>query len=238
MEGKLPSVTELASRLGVRKATVAVSVRRMGEAGLLVHERYGKIALTRQGLESALTTYRRHQQMTFLFSSVLGIDSAVAEEMACSMEHKVTAEADQRLAAFVEFFNAAKRDKAPWIKEFQEAMERPVVLSVPLAMVPSPQRCQVYSIVSHHPERVASLNAMGINTGTVLQRFGDEKELKIQIEGATTVMALSLEDGVSIWVQPEGELEGLVVPQGLCCPNLLFDEASGKEDGAAGENLS
>ncbi len=215
MEGKLPSVTELAARLGVRKATVAVSVRRMGEEGLLVHQRYGKIALTRKGLESALTTYRRHQQMTFFFSSVLGIDGAVAEEMACSMEHKVTDEADQRLAAFVEFFNAAKVTGAPWLQEFQRAMERPVVLSVPLAMVPAPQRCQVHSIVSHRTERIASLNAMGINTGVMLRRFGGPGDLKIQIEGSETVLALSLEDGVSIWVQPEESLEVLSLLQGL-----------------------
>lgn len=201
MEGKLPSITELAARLKLRKATVTVAVQRMTEEGLLLHERYGKVALSRKGLELALKTYRRHQQMTFLFRSILDIAPEVAETMACAVEHDITPEADQRLAAFTEFYTAQKKADAPWLTELATALKKPQMLTVPLAMVPLNVSSMIHSI-NLPPERQEELKDLGIAVDTTVTRCGEDHELRVFVNNKNEAENLPLIDGVAIWVIP------------------------------------
>ena len=64
--------TEVASRLAVASASVSAMVRRLTGQGLVSHERYGALKLTKKGRSVALQLVRRHR--VFVDS---GVDIAV-----------------------------------------------------------------------------------------------------------------------------------------------------------------
>ncbi len=201
LEGGVPSVTELASRLDVRKATVVVAVRKMVELGLLDHQRYGKIELTRDGRDKALETYRRHQHMTFLFQ-LLGLDDSVAEEMACASEHALDPRSERRLAAFVDFFCRSRASGCGWIASMDEFMENPEHLSIPLTMLLPKQEAKVLRITSTVKAKRASLIGRGFVPGTAVKRTDDGRgrDAEVSIDGREEI--LSSMDALSIWVLP------------------------------------
>ncbi|HEY0247107.1 MAG TPA: metal-dependent transcriptional regulator [Gryllotalpicola sp.] len=84
------TVTLLAERMRVRKATVSDAVRRLSEAGLLSHEPYGGVELTAQGREHAVGMVRRHRILeTFLVAS-LGYGWDEVHDEAERLEHAVS----------------------------------------------------------------------------------------------------------------------------------------------------
>lgn len=201
MEGQLPSITELAARLNLRKATVTVAVQKMTEEGLLIHERYGKIALTRKGLGMALITFRRHTQMTYLFSKLFGIAEDDAERMACAVEHEITPQVDQRIAALVDHVGKAAKDQASWFVQLHQALECPQPITVPLAMTPAHLPGKVASIHCHEQRR-SELADLGIVKGATLIRTGDDENLSVLINNGNQVVQLQLQDGVALWIVP------------------------------------
>ncbi len=80
----------LADRLGVSAPTVSENVRKLVDAGLLHHERYGAITLTPRGRASALDMVRRHRLIETFLVTQLGYgwdevhDEAEVLEHACS----------------------------------------------------------------------------------------------------------------------------------------------------------
>jgi DtxR family Mn-dependent transcriptional regulator len=84
------TVTLLAERMGVRKATASDTVRRLVEAGLLVHEPYGGVELCAAGREHAIGMVRRHRILeTFLVAS-LGYGWDEVHDEAERLEHAVS----------------------------------------------------------------------------------------------------------------------------------------------------
>lgn len=84
------TVTLLAERMGVRKASVSDAVRRLVDAGLLVHEPYGGVELTESGREHAVAMVRRHRILeTFLVES-LGYRWDEVHDEAEKLEHAVS----------------------------------------------------------------------------------------------------------------------------------------------------
>lgn len=199
MEGQLPSITELAVRLNLRKATVTVAIQKMTEEGLVLHERYGKIALTRSGMSLALQTYRRHSQMTYIFTQLLQIPHEAAERMACAVEHEVTPDIDSRLAGAIKFFTDELGSNPEWYQRLTGALKQPQPMTVPLTMTPA-----------HLPSRVASVNCsekrrlelaeLGVEPGSTITRNSDDDSLVLNVGGRT--VELPLEDGVAVWVIP------------------------------------
>ncbi|GAA4166855.1 metal-dependent transcriptional regulator [Gryllotalpicola daejeonensis] len=84
------TVTWLAERMKVRKATASDAVRRLVEAGLLAHEPYGGIELTDLGREHALGMVRRHRLIETFLVDTLGYDWSEVHDEAENLEHAVS----------------------------------------------------------------------------------------------------------------------------------------------------
>ncbi|MCF4152287.1 metal-dependent transcriptional regulator [Dethiosulfovibrio sp. F2B] len=201
LEGSVPSVTELASRLGVRKATVVVAVRKMVDIGLLDHQRYGKIELTREGREKALETYRRHQHMTFLFSEILGVEDSIAEEMACAAEHALDPATERRLAAFVDFCCRSKAEGRGWIAAMDNFVASPEHLSIPLTMLLPRQRGRVLRITASGAKRTV-LRERGFLPGEEIKRMDDGRGKDVDVRLGDRTEVLGSLDALAIWVIP------------------------------------
>lgn len=201
LEGDVPSVTELAGRLSVRKATVVVAVQKMADMGLLDHRKYGKIDLTQSGRDKALETYRRHQHLTFLFQ-ILGLEDQIAEEMACASEHSLDPRSERRLASFVDFFCRSRAAGREWVDCMGEFLDNPERLSIPLTMLLSGQEAKILRLTSTVQRRRESLLSRGFIPDVVVKRLDDggTKDIQVAIGGET--QTLSNMDALSIWVLP------------------------------------
>jgi DtxR family transcriptional regulator, Mn-dependent transcriptional regulator len=96
-------VSELSERLGVSKPSVSVAVRKLADAGLVLHERYGSIELTSTGRMRAEEIAARHDLIHKFLTEILGVNEETAQQDACRLEHDLSEEAVQLLAKFVAF---------------------------------------------------------------------------------------------------------------------------------------
>ena len=79
-------VTDLAEALRLRPSTVSNMVRRLGERGLVNHERYRGFTLTAEGRSVAARIKARHETLTELFT-LLGLDEESVTAEVEDIEH-------------------------------------------------------------------------------------------------------------------------------------------------------
>ncbi len=101
-EHKAVRLTDVAAKLGVTKPSVNRAMKLLQNDGYIHQETYGTIELTPKGRLKAAQVYRRHRVLTLFLGEILGVDGKTAEEDACRMEHVLSSETMERLAAFVE----------------------------------------------------------------------------------------------------------------------------------------
>jgi DtxR family Mn-dependent transcriptional regulator len=90
-------VTDIASRLGVSKPSVLTALKILEEQGLLEHERYRTVSLTRKGAIQASDIRDRHIFLTSFLRDTVGVSMNTAEEDACKMEHILSEETLSKL---------------------------------------------------------------------------------------------------------------------------------------------
>ena len=90
MHGYVRSV-DVAEHLGVTKPSVTYATKRLRENGYLTMDADNLITLTPAGMEIARSIYDRHKTLSSFLES-LGVDSDVAREDACKIEHVISDE--------------------------------------------------------------------------------------------------------------------------------------------------
>lgn len=95
-------VSDIAERLGVTKASTSVAMTTLSEKGLIINEKYGEIRLTPAGRELAEFTSRKHQIIRKFFIDVLNIDSKIADNDACAIEHVISNDSVQAMQDFLQ----------------------------------------------------------------------------------------------------------------------------------------
>ena len=123
MQGKPVRVTEISKALGVKKPSVTSALRKLSRAGLVEHEKYGRVQLTQEGERIAQDIYRRHEVLRRFLVEILNVDPEIAAEDACKMEHSLSPTSLERLAKFEEFVLNCPRGQPVWLKGFNYYFE-------------------------------------------------------------------------------------------------------------------
>lgn len=89
-DGQIGRVRDMAAGLGVTAGTVSAVLKKLEQAGLVIHDRYGLVKLTPSGNRVAECVVRRFDLLKELLVVVLGLDLDAAEVDACAMEHAVS----------------------------------------------------------------------------------------------------------------------------------------------------
>ena len=200
------TVTELARRVGVSKATVVATCRKLMDAAMLEHEQYGDLRLTEEGRSRALQVYRRHEHLTYLFSELLGIERFRAQEIACVMEHELDHSAEHRLLGLVDYIARARREKQAWVQELSqsmEAMEQKEELCLPFMLAEPGRSYRVVRVTAEQEQRLA-LAEQGIYPGSeveYLRRNDDAESFSLDVAVHKRPLSLDREQGVSIWIE-------------------------------------
>jgi DtxR family Mn-dependent transcriptional regulator len=92
-------VTDIATRLGVSKPSVLTALKSLEDQGLLEHERYRTVTLTKKGGAAAAEIRERHYFLTIFLRDILGVSAETAEKDACRMEHFLSDETLKKMRA-------------------------------------------------------------------------------------------------------------------------------------------
>ena len=96
---------DVAEKLGVARASVNKALADLKELGFVEQAHYGHITLTEEGLRRGQGILDRHELLTSFLTNQLGIDSDVAEEEACQMEHAISDDSFKKWEAFISSLN-------------------------------------------------------------------------------------------------------------------------------------
>ena len=94
-------VTDIASRLGVSKPSVLTALKTLEGEGLLEHERYRTVSLTKEGKRQASEIRERHSFLTAFLRDIVGVSGETAEKDACKLEHLLSDESLKKMRAMV-----------------------------------------------------------------------------------------------------------------------------------------
>lgn len=83
-------VTDLANIMGVVPSTASENVRKLRENGLVDHQPYGRVRLTKQGRLEAVQMVRRHRLLETFLQQHLGFSWDEVHEEAEELEHAVS----------------------------------------------------------------------------------------------------------------------------------------------------
>ncbi|MGH2773634.1 MAG: metal-dependent transcriptional regulator [Actinomycetota bacterium] len=97
--GRPATTSAIAERLGVSPATVTAMVKRLSASGELLYRRYRGVELTDKGLALALEVIRHHRLLEEYLHRQLGIPWDRVHEEAEVLEHAISEEVEDRMAA-------------------------------------------------------------------------------------------------------------------------------------------
>ncbi len=106
---------DIARRLEVNSSSVTGALRLLSRKGLVNYAPYDLITLTPEGLRAAKDVVRRHEALSSFFTSVLSVNVAEAEAIACKLEHEIPPSILERLIEFVKFVARCPLGGAAWV---------------------------------------------------------------------------------------------------------------------------
>lgn len=92
---------DVATKMGVSKASVNKAVNALKEKGLVDQPYYGDITLTDDGYEYGQSILDRHHLLFTFLTKVLGIPEERADEEACIMEHAISDDSFEEWTAYI-----------------------------------------------------------------------------------------------------------------------------------------
>ena len=111
-------VKDLARYLKVKAPSVVEVLRKLKEKNLIVHEYYGYIELTQEGINKAKALYEKHVMLKKFLHQILGIDEKIAEQDACKIEHYLSKETFERVIKFINFIETCPQSEPEWLNNF------------------------------------------------------------------------------------------------------------------------
>lgn len=94
---------ELAKKLNVSRASVSEALGRLAEKNLIINEGHKGITITPEGMRRAQEVIAKHNTLTSFFENILGLNSEIAEETACKIEHVISNEVFNKFQDFEKY---------------------------------------------------------------------------------------------------------------------------------------
>ncbi len=123
VEKKWVRVRDLADYLGVKMSSVVMGIKFLTKKGLVNHEKYGYVELTRGGAQIAKQIYSRHKTLHKFLHDFLGLEEAIAWRDACQMEHVLDAKTIRRLLKFLKFIETYPEGKSLWLSDLRSFLK-------------------------------------------------------------------------------------------------------------------
>lgn len=96
---------DVATKLGVSKASVNKAMSVLKEKGLAEQPYYGDITLTEEGYAYGTSVLDRHEMLFTFLTKAIGLSEEDADREACLMEHAISDASFEKWFEFVEKLN-------------------------------------------------------------------------------------------------------------------------------------
>jgi len=123
LENKVVRIKDIAKRMQVKMPSVVAAIQALDKKGYLVHEKYGYLELTEEGLEAARAVYNRHRLIYKFLYDFLRVDSKTAIDEACKLEHSLSDKTLRKLARLMDYVTAMGQNNTEQLSEFQAFLE-------------------------------------------------------------------------------------------------------------------
>lgn len=97
-------VKEIAIALNIKAPSVTNMMRKLNHKKLIIYEPYGKVALTKQGMQIGRVLYERHK-VIYNFLSIVGVKENKLDETE-KMEHMISQETVDCFKDLIHFFES------------------------------------------------------------------------------------------------------------------------------------
>lgn len=189
------STTDIAQRLQLSAPSVSAMIKRLSEQGLLQHEPYRGVRLTSDGRRAALRIVRRHRLIETYLVQFLGYDWDTVHGEAERLEHAVSDELVERMAAALDHpAHDPHGDPIPAADGTISDVE-----ATPLTAVPTGEPWILARVAESDAERLRYLGALGIRPGlrfTVTESAPFDGPVTIETAVGTRVLGNALAVGL------------------------------------------
>ena len=111
-------VRDIAAHQDVSMPSVSGALKRLARQGLVRHERYDSVDLTREGRRLAGGVANRHALLKRLLTDVLRVDDKTADGDACAIEHHVSQKTIDALLRFFRSLDGLPDGSRRWLRIF------------------------------------------------------------------------------------------------------------------------
>lgn len=98
---KIVREKDISKKRNVKMPSVTVTLKKMENAGLLIHEKYGYVELTEKGSEMAVKLEERHKKLYDFLTEILSLDPEIAEKDAHKIEHDLDETSIKKISEFM-----------------------------------------------------------------------------------------------------------------------------------------
>ena len=105
---------DIVERLGVHNSSVTQALKVLADRELVNYAPYDLITLTEAGQAVALDVVARHRALRSFLVEVLGLESKLAEQDACRLEHGISQDVFERLRLLMAFRHRNPEKVVSW----------------------------------------------------------------------------------------------------------------------------
>lgn len=191
--GGAASTNDLASRLGVKPASVTGMVQKLAaaEPPLLDYQKHQGVRLTPEGTLAALEVLRHHRLLESWLVRSLGYTWDEVHDEACRLEHFISEDFESRMAAALG--NPERDPHGDPIPSAELVM--PEYETDPLSSLRPTQRAVIRRVNDENPEFLRYLDNLGLVPGVKLEvsaYSSFDNNLTISVDGNSYVLGLSI----------------------------------------------
>ena len=122
-DGKVRAV-DLADSVGVKLPSITKAVNKLVSQGLVQHEHYGTIELTRKGRLAARRIVKRDKSINDFLIHILKMNDEQAKVEACRLEHVLSDKVLIKLQALIDFFDKEAEVSENLHQAIEEALKK------------------------------------------------------------------------------------------------------------------
>ncbi len=191
------ATSELAGRLGFTPGSVSSMLRKLDEQGLVSHERYRGVRLTKLGCREAVEMIRHHRLLELYLAKVVGMPWDKVHAEADALEHVISEDLESRLDELLGF-----PTHDPHGHPIPSATLDLVEDDYPaLAETAAGMRCVVRRVSDRDGELLRHLAALGLAPGaklSVVEVIPFSGGVRIRITGTEHVVGLEAAHAVAV----------------------------------------
>jgi DtxR family Mn-dependent transcriptional regulator len=196
---------DVAEALSLSPATITARLKKLTDSGLVEHQPYQAVGLTKEGRIAAVDAIRRHRIVERFLSDMLGYPWDGADRLAVAFEHALPAEVVQRI-----FVALDRPTTCPHGFPIPEAEADDVAVLASLADAALGDEVEVAISGSTHPDVVAFLDTLGIRPGApviVRERHPFGGPVVVSVDGNERVLGHNLASEIYISKTEDGKVK-------------------------------